>query len=499
MIIKIKGKIKPYYIQALAMMFFPGEKFPVNEEPGDTAKFADIEVTDKSDGVYSKVIVKHGEKSESSDSFATWTIQGEDRTRKISVGRAFYEACVKLTGYRPPWGIMTGVRPSKIATELLDGGMNYDETVHTLEKDYIAEPAKAKLSADVACFEQRVITDEARCSCSVYVAIPFCPTRCSYCSFVSYTSPRLLSLIPDYLSALADDIDAVFAMIKNLGLRVSTVYIGGGTPTVLNCEQLEFLLGRISPYIRDVDEFTLEAGRPDTITGEKLKIAAAHGVGRISVNAQTLNDTVLEKIGRAHTAKQFFDAYETALTSDVPDINIDLIAGLPGDSFESFCRSVDGIIDLSPQNLTVHSFCVKKSAQILEDNRNIYDREGKTSAACIDYSQNSIMSAGYVPYYMYRQKNTVGNLENVGYSKPGHECLYNIYMMEEVHSIFACGASSVTKLVSDQNGTKKDIERIFEPKYPYEYLREHAPEIIKEKRNAENERIIEFYKEHKML
>jgi oxygen-independent coproporphyrinogen-3 oxidase len=306
----------------------------------------------------------------------------------------------------------------------------------------------------------------------------------------------LLSLIPDYLLRLQWEIDQTFQTIRTLGLRVASVYIGGGTPSILNPRQLKELLTCINSHLlpNELVEYTLEAGRPDTITKEKLVTARDCGVNRISINPQTLNDEVLARIGRAHTAEDFYRAFHIARESGIKYINTDLIAGLPGDSFASFSKSVDAIMELRPENLTVHTFCVKKSAEVLRRSSKVYSVTGGDAGKCVDYSQIKAMQNGYLPYYMYRQKNTVGNYENVGFSLPGHEGLYNIYMMEEIHSIFAAGAGAVTKLVDNTGdyGSSGNIERLFRHKYPYEYLGEDKNKLFEETTEA-------FYRKHNMI
>lgn len=457
------------------MLFFPGVKFPENEVETPETQVVTVHMTETDTGVSAISTIRQGEKSTEGAWQENWdsTIGDRDRIRKIAAGRAFMLAGESFTGFTPPWGIMTGVRPAKLVSEYLHHGKTPSEAAALLEREFFASPAKASLAVQVAQAEDRLITMDKRKECSLYVAIPFCPTRCAYCSFVSYTSPNLLKLIPDYLASLAEDIDHTCALIKQLGLTVATVYIGGGTPTILTADQLSFLLSRIRKWIPDVEEFTLEAGRPDTITKDKLTVAKQYGVDRISVNTQTLNEDVLAKIGRKHTAAEFFTAYETARAVGIPAVNIDLIAGLPTDTADSFQATMDAILPLQAENVTVHTFCVKKSADFKTEG--MFDRDGMEAMKSVAYSYSSLTEHGYLPYYMYRQKNTVGNLENVGYAKAGYEGLYNIYMMEEVHSIFSCGASAVTKFVSlpDDEGNVR-IERIFQPKYPYEYLREQT-------------------------
>ncbi len=492
MILRIESTIKPYYVQTLAMIFFPGAKFPEGEVETDETVVAEVFSCEKDSGVYAKVTIRCGAESTDADAFFNDS-ETIEKTTKLSVGAAFMKAGEKFTGFTPPWGTLTGVRPAKVATELLERGFTAEDAAERISLEYLTKPAKAKLAVDVALAEAKLITPERRRECSVYVGIPFCPTKCAYCSFVSYTSPGLLKLIPDYLRALAVDIEGIFSVIRELDMRVTSVYIGGGTPTVLDAEGLRFLLDRITPHVSDLAEFTLEAGRPDTITAEKLRIAAEHGVDRVSVNTQTLNDDILRKIGRAHSSEMFYDAYKAARESGIPNINVDLIAGLPYDTADSFRRTIDGVIDLDPENITVHTFSVKRASEFKNEGR--FDPQGSVAAESVDYSQIALTSAGYLPYYMYRQKNTVGNLENVGYAKPGREGLYNIYMMEEIHSIFAAGASSVTKLVSlpDADGSVR-IERLFQPKYPYEYLSMHEGEAAGEKLRELRKSALEFFR-----
>ncbi len=475
MILHIQGSINRYYVQTLCMMLFPGVKFAEDETETDASTGADVRLTetvmpDGSSGVSASVVLRHeGKQAVASCEMAYAPLHTHEKTAKIAVGKCFFDAGEKLLSYRPVWGILTGVRPAKLASDYLSKGLSPEETKAVLRDEMLVNPKKAALATDVAVFEKKLSDATTPDTCSVYVSIPFCPTRCAYCSFVSYTTPKLLALIPDYLKKLCDDIDRIFRIIRENGKRVVTVYIGGGTPTTLNETQLELLLSKISENV-DVSalaEFTLEAGRPDTITPGKFMIAKKYGVTRVSINPQTLNDEILASIGRRHTVADFLRAYEIARESGIPHINTDLIAGLPDESFISFSKSVDEIIRLKPDNITVHTFCVKKAASILREGTDVYSRTGGETGKSVEYAHVSVANAGYVPYYLYRQKNTVGNFENVGFCLPGTEGLYNILMMEELHSVFAVGAGAVSKLVS---ADRKYIERIFSPKYPYEYL-----------------------------
>ena len=366
-----------------------------------------------------------------------------------------------------------------------------------MRDEYFLNPQKAALAVSVASSEIKLLKKIPKNTCSLYISIPFCPSRCAYCSFVSYTTPRLLSLIDEYIDALIEELEETLTTIKAIGERLVTIYIGGGTPTTLSPSQLERIFKKINQHIdvNDLIEFTLEAGRPDTITEEKLHVAKKYGVTRISVNPQTLNDDILREIGRKHTVEDFYRAYDVAKRSGIRDINVDLIAGLPNDDFKSFSETVDKIIELAPTNITVHTFSVKKASDALKNNSGIYSINVTDATKGVAYSQLKAKFAGYKPYYMYRQKNTVSNLENVGFSMEGHEGMYNVFMMEETQSIFAVGAGAVTKLVDcktlEDGGTK--IKRIFNPKYPYEYL-----SVREKKRNGQFDKdiraeIFDFY------
>lgn len=495
--ITIDSPINKYYVQTLCMIFFPGEKFGEEASADMASPSLFLRTAQSENGITAYAELEYNGKVCSAEREALFNEERtEARTLKLAVGLAVLAAAGEMTGYRPAWGMLIGVRPSKVATEMLDAGMSKTKVKKLLTSEYLVIPKKAALAIDVALNEKKVVGEVSPKDCSVYISVPFCPSRCTYCSFVSYTSKNLLSLIPQYVQRLISDIDICFRQINELGLNVKTVYIGGGTPTILDARSLSMVLEAVTSHtdVSKLAEFTLESGRPDTITAEKIAVAEAYGVTRISVNPQTLCDDLLCGIGRNHTVKQFYEAYEIAKKSSIRSVNVDLIAGLPGDDFRNFSASVDSIIQLAPENITVHTFCIKKSAEILRKNSKVYSVRGGDAGKCVDYSQIKAQQNGYIPYYMYRQKNTVGNYENVGFSLEGYEGLYNIYMMEELHSIFAVGAGAVTKLVDNtrRNEEKKNIVRLFNQKYPYEYLRED--------RNAEFcEASKRFYIEHGLL
>ncbi|MBR6726241.1 MAG: coproporphyrinogen dehydrogenase HemZ [Clostridia bacterium] len=472
--VEIKGDIKPYYVQSLIMLFFPGEKF--SESENDENRKLSLEVIDGGDKITVSVFSRIGDK-EGRTSYEKAIETGMTRSRaiKLCAGEAIYSLYGEMFGFYPEWGLMVGVRPTKLPAVLLREGKSVEDAAKLLMRDFHVSEKKAFLASSTAKCELDLIAKLKKRSCSLYVSIPFCPSRCSYCSFISYATNRLLSLIPEYLERLVRDLDAAFDAIRDADLNISTVYIGGGTPTTLSASQLDLLLTAINRGLKKCSasplEFTLEAGRPDTVTAEKLAVACSHGVNRISVNPQTTSDSVLSSIGRSHTADDFFAAYDIAKKSGIKYINTDLIAGLPGDTVESFQKSVRDVIALDPANVTVHTFSVKKASELCAKG-DAFSREGGIAPACVDFAAESLNSAGYHPYYMYRQKNMVGSLENVGYAKEGADGLYNIFMMEEIHSIIAVGAGAVTKFVchSDESEDGLYIERCFAPKYPYEYL-----------------------------
>lgn len=505
MILHIEGDINAYYVQTLCMLFFPGAKFGAEERPTPDTPTVTVKACYGEDGeARAEAEISLDDRTcHAEGTAAPCEDVDKGRLMKVAVGRAVFGAGTAFFGgYTPPWGILTGVRPSKVASELLKNGNGVQKARRVLRDQYFVNPKKAALAVSVASMEQKLTKKLSPDLCSVYISIPFCPSRCAYCSFVSYTSGRLLSLIDDYLLKLYADIRNIFSVIRELGLRTATIYIGGGTPTVLTPDQLRKLLSVIAENcdIPSLAEFTVEAGRPDTITKEKLNILYRAGVTRISVNPQSLDDEVLRAIGRRHTADDFFRAYDLARASGIKTLNVDLIAGLPEDNFGKFSQTVDRVINLGPENITVHTFCVKKAADILKNNSNVYSLTGGDTNKCVEYSQMKTKFAGYKPYYMYRQKNTVGNLENVGYALEGTECMYNIFMMEELQTVFSVGAGAVTKLVSGRcgvSGEEERIQRIFTPKYPYEYLRD--ADAIRLGDPAEGkvpirDKIMEFYK-----
>ena len=401
------------------------------------------------------------------------------RLRRRALQQSVYLAARQLLDREPAWGALAGVRPTKITTKhLLEGGT--PQSAERMLKDvYYVTPDRRKLA--VACSQSTVKAVELLEpeDISLYVGIPFCPTRCIYCSFVSAAIEKSKHLLGPYLSALEQEIRAAAEGLKQHPHRIRTVYIGGGTPTTLNAEQLAWLLDTLH---REFDlsaclEFTVEAGRPDTLDFEKLKVLKDHGATRISINPQTMDDRVLEIMGRSHSSADILRAYEQALEAGHRDINMDLIAGLPGDTAAGFGETLDQIIALRPTNITVHTLALKKAAQLYYESRATLP-SGPEVEQMLRRGNEALRAADYRPYYLYRQKYMTGSFENVGWSRNETDNLYNIYMMEELHSILSLGAGGVTKLVC---GTK--ITRLSNPKYPQEYIRD-ITEIAAKKREV---------------
>lgn len=407
----------------------------------------------------------------------------------VAAARALYRALCSVSAVTPKWGVLTGVRPAKLMHRIA-ASLGREGAVRDFEERLLVSTEKAELASEVMTHENRLIALSQPDSFSLYIAVPFCPTRCAYCSFVSHSveAGSAKKLVEPYVQLLVQEIAAAGRIAQSLGLRLETVYFGGGTPTTLSPKQLTALFDavRASFDLSHLREYTVEAGRPDTITRDKLLAIQNAGVGRISINPQSFSDRVLRAIGRAHTAAQTVDAFHLARECGFSCINMDLIAGLPEDDPASFRHSVDTAIALGAENITVHTLAVK-TASFLAGGQGRLCSAADTDAM-VSYSGRALRSAGYYPYYMYRQSKSVGNLENVGWCKDGTDSLYNVYMMDETHSVLGCGAGAVTKL-RQPGGTQ--IERIYNFKYPYEYI-DRFDEMLRRKA-----RISAFYEEYK--
>lgn len=399
---------------------------------------------------------------------------------KTPVKTLIYEALNGYTGKKLPWGILTGIRPVKIVHGLLDKGISISDIRNTLKDYYRISGPKTDLMIEVAQNNREYLENDKN-HISVYISIPFCKSRCLYCSFSSVSSVRFGCLIPGYLDALEKEIEWTAELVKNQELSIDTVYIGGGTPTAISDDDFKRLLYDIMPCLpmNNLKEYTVEAGRPDTINQEKLRTMKNAGVDRISINPQTMNDETLRLIGRNHTASDIEQAFYAAREEGFNNINMDLIAGLPGETPGDFRNTMERIRVLDPESITVHTMSVKRASK-LNENRQEFERTGDDEVQeMIETAMSKTREMGMKPYYLYRQKNILANLENVGYAKPGYEGIYNILMMEDTQSIIALGAGAVTKVLYPGNL----IERIFNLKNVEQYI-QRIDEMIKRKGKA---------------
>ena len=387
-------------------------------------------------------------------------------SRRRILQQSYYEAALPFLKKAPAWGALSGVRPTKLTTRCLKAGMSDEETIREMEQTYFVTPRRAKLSLDCSKYTMHALEQMEPSDVSLYVGIPFCPTRCAYCSFVSKTIGKNTDLMEPYLQALHRELRITGKLMATSGKTVRTIYIGGGTPTTLTSVQMKELLDciRESFDLSRCIEFTVEGGRPDTLDQEKLTVIAQNGADRMSINPQSMVDSVLAASRRPHTAADVERSYRQAVNAGFDAINMDLIAGLPTDDFDGFRHSLDTTIALSPANITVHTLAIKKGADLYEK------REGLSSdeevSRMVDYAEEALRGAGYEPYYLYRQKYMSGSFENVGWCRPGTACLYNIYMMEELHTIISVGGGGMNKV----NLPDGRLQRFHNPKFPQQYI-----------------------------
>ena len=468
----LKGHDERYVVEQGMLNLFPGER-PVYEPigPEDNA-WAKVSLEEEADRC--AVEVELSWRGMAATHRLDAPLAGDEfqreGLRRRAIGRCFFLAACEATGKTPPWGMLTGATPEQARA--------------SLERDCYVSPERAKLAVDCAQASldaQRALKED---EVSLYVGIPFCPTRCAYCSFVSADVGRTLKLLEPYLDALLEEIGALGRVLERTGRGLRTFYMGGGTPTTLSAGQLDRLLARCREVLplEGCTEYTVEAGRPDTIDREKLEVLKRHGVGRISINPQTLEDHVLRAIGRKHAAGDIRAANDLARSVGFDCINMDLIAGLPQDSCEGFRRSLEGVLEMEPENITVHTLALKKGSALMERGGSL--PSGAEVAEMLDFSREILIQRGYRPYYLYRQKYMSGALENVGWAKPGTENLYNIIMMEELQTVVSVGGGGVTKLVDHAAGR---IVRLPNPKYPHDYL------TLREKVLAQKEELVRFY------
>ena len=472
----LKGHTDRYAVEQLQLALFP-------EEPMEP-----MDVPFTGDGAVSALYA--GKKWIT----AVTTLTVEGRTvrvsRRLSVDKAdvparrrllqntYYEAAMAFLP-APPWGSLSGVRPTKLTTRHLLAGHSEKETEMLMGEQYHVSPERIRLAMECSRASVSAVEKLREDDICLYVGIPFCPTRCSYCSFVSSDIAACAHLLKPYLEALKQEIAYVGKLVKESGKKIRALYIGGGTPTTLSPKQLKELMEELRCHfdLTELIEYTVEGGRPDTLNYEKLRGLREAGCDRMSINPQTMNDAVLAKVGRRHSTAQTLKAYEAAVEAGFEGINMDLIAGLPGDTAESFADSLDRVVKLNPSNITVHTLAIKKGADLFFDREEL--PEAETVAQMLRHTEQTLRAAGYVPYYLYRQKYMSGSFENVGWCKPGYEGWYNIYMMEELCSIVSLGGGGMTKI----NLPGGKLERFHNPKFPQQYL-QMQEEIRKQKQDA---------------
>lgn len=475
-----------YATEQMLLTLFPDERpeYPEGKPEGDRAEIQLFEGAKRYTAV-SRIVL--GGKIYSGRAASPKSLISDELSKARVLQRilklSFYRAALSFGLSKPAWGALTGVRPGKILLNFLQSGMSENAALSKFRRDYDVSRERAELCLHTAraaldCFSKLKNNDVC-----LYIGIPFCPTRCAYCSFVSQSVEKSMALIPKYLSALYREMEATAVVLNELGLRVVSVYLGGGTPTTLSAIQLDELFSRLERYfdLSAAAEITVEAGRPETITREKLYALKRHGVTRLSVNPQSMDERVLKAIGRKHSPEDILAAM--ALLREIGDfqVNMDLIAGLPSDSPEGFKNTLNTVLSLQPENITIHTLALKKGSGImLADTARPSPEE---VADMIGYANTGLYSSGYLPYYLYRQKYMAAGFENVGWQRGSTQNIYNICIMEELCSIISMGGGASTKLCL--GGGR--IEHIYDPKYPAEYI-ERIDKIINDK-----QKIKEYY------
>lgn len=468
----------------LTRVFFPGYEI-INEDQNiqsDKGYLLDIYFKEQEDLSIARTIIYKDNKVEveSIVDLKYYNINmPKDKTIKNAIKKSLYDALVKLTNKEVPWGILTGIRPTKIVHDLYEKNTSSEDVLEILTKYYMLSEEKARLIMDISKTQKAYLYPVDKDKFSLYVGIPFCPSRCIYCSFASYPTGKFSYLMDDYVDKLIYEIKSIKNLTK--GKRINTVYIGGGTPTALSLTNLERIIQTINSSFgrENIREFTVEAGRPDTITPEILQMLKSNKVDRISINPQTMNEKTLRAIGRNHSPQDIINAYKMSKSVGFKSINMDLIVGLPGEGVSDLKNTLKIINDLNPDNLTVHTLAIKRGS-IFKDNLNDYSTQeegiiGEMLDETKDYAVNNCLE----PYYLYRQKHILGNYENIGYAKKGQECIYNISIMEERESIIGAGVGSTTKVYYPDEGK---LERIFNFKDIKEYIT-RIDEVIQRKRD----------------
>lgn len=461
--IKIIGHSSDYNLSLVANLFFTAE---------DSVDITSV-ANRLGDTLTAYTTIKFENKTYKS-SFSSYCGENDDfinvkRLTNVVCGMSLFLCAKQIRDKILPWGTITGIRPSKPIRQMLEEGKSDSEIFEIFKTYYAISDKKFDLALNVAKNELDVIAENEKDDIALYIGIPFCPSRCLYCSFVSTDLSHSGKYAAPYVEHLLREIEYAGELIKKHPYRIQSVYMGGGTPTSITAQQMDKILSALHSHIdlSGVKEFCVEAGRPDTITEDKLSVLKGHGVDRISINPQSMNEKTLKLIGRSHTPEQIANAFALARKAGFSNINADVIAALPGETLEDFKYTLSEIEKYEPENITVHTMSIKRGSALHQSLAGYDLTDRKTAEAMLDYSQEFMAKTGRVPYYMYRQKNMMGNLENVGYSKAGHFSSYNINIMEEVLSILALGAGGSSKAVS-QNLER--IERVYNFKGPIEYI-----------------------------
>ena len=454
-----------YDVYNLVKSFYPEEEIVLSDDDSPAAEYDEkISLFYGKNKISIRIERVSGDRKRQEEGvWLTEEMHGR-KERKNQTKILLYHMLQKRTGQELPWGTLTGVRPTKIPMALIDAGHSNVETAKIMREQYLVSREKTALAVSIANRERHILEDiDYKNGYSLYIGIPFCPTICAYCSFSSSPLKVWKNKVDDYLDALCHEIRETASMWA--GQVLDTIYIGGGTPTTLTADQMDRLLTKLEQNFdfAGLAELTIEAGRPDTIDEEKLRVLRAHNTTRVSINPQTMEDNVLAAIGRRHTADDIRRAMEQVRAAGFPHVNMDLIAGLPEDTPEGFARSLDEVISMGADNITVHTLSLKKGSRIMLEGSRIPGAD--EVAQMLDYADPTLRKHGFAPYYLYRQKYMSGSFENVGWTKPGGTGLYNIYIMEELHSILSLGAGGSTKMVGGGQ-----IRRAFNAKYPREYI-----------------------------
>ena len=456
----LRGHEFCHEVYTIIQLFFPNGKYVRREAPDPARPAAESGI---SGNMCYAELTPSGIRREAD-------ISGMDeREIKNAVKTTVFACLTELTGKTMPWGILTGVRPTKKVFELFGKGLSVASVKEIFEREYLVSRKKAALCLETARNERKILETASEELVSLYIGIPFCPTRCLYCSFAAYPIEKYRGRTGEYLGCLERELALIAEITRQKGQRLQSVYVGGGTPAVLSAGEIGRLMSAVSGSFgaAALREFSFEAGRPDAIDGEKLAVLRERGATRISVNPQTLSAATLERIGRKHTPEDFFRAFESARAAGFDNINVDVILGLPGETTADAERTLSGVIALAPDSVTAHVLTVKRAADLRENLSDYELTSAETAAEMTDLSYDLCKAAGLKPYYLYRQKNSLGNLENTGYARHGAECFYNVQITEERQTVYAAGAGAVTKVYFP---AENRLERVFNVKNVDEYM-----------------------------